>query len=73
MAIYLIGKIKQKNNGKFALVDAADIELPDGRRLDEVVFATKLSELENDCEFMTEEGAKTYINELIESALEGEY
>lgn len=35
MAIYLIGKIKPKNNGTFAMVDAADVEMPDGSRLSE--------------------------------------
>lgn len=35
MAIYIIGKLKQKNNGKFALLDAADVEMPDGTRLSE--------------------------------------
>lgn len=34
MPIYLIDKIKQKNNGSFALLDAADIEMADGTRLD---------------------------------------
>lgn len=33
MAIEVIAKIKPKNNGDFALVDAKDIELPDGSRL----------------------------------------
>lgn len=33
MAIELIGKIKPKNNGTFAMVDAADVEMPDGGRL----------------------------------------
>ena len=33
MAIDLIDKIKPKNNGSFALVDAADVEMPDGSRL----------------------------------------
>lgn len=33
MAIELISKIKPKNNGNFALVDAADVEMPDGTRL----------------------------------------
>ena len=37
MAIYIIGKLKQKNNGKFALLDAADIEMPDGTRLSEYI------------------------------------
>jgi hypothetical protein len=31
MAIELIGKIKPKNGGKFALVDAADVQVGDGR------------------------------------------
>lgn len=35
MAIELIGKIKPKNGGKFAMVDAEDVELPDGTRLSE--------------------------------------
>lgn len=38
MAIYIIGKLKQKNNGKFALLDATDVEMPDGRRLSECGF-----------------------------------
>lgn len=33
MAIDLIDKIKPKNNGSFALVDAVDVEMPDGTRL----------------------------------------
>ena len=35
MAIYLIGKLKQKNDGKFALLDATDVEMPNGTRLSE--------------------------------------
>ena len=31
MAIELISKIKPKNNGDFAMVDAEDVELSDGR------------------------------------------
>lgn len=42
MAIELIAKIKQKNNGSFALVDAHDVELADQKRLD-----VKISELES--------------------------
>lgn len=34
MSIELIDKIKPKNNGDFALVDAHDVEMPDGTRLD---------------------------------------
>lgn len=37
MAIEVIGKIKQKNNGTFALLDASDVELADGERLDSAV------------------------------------
>lgn len=35
MAITLIDKIKPKNNGKFPLVDAEDVLMPDGKRLSE--------------------------------------
>lgn len=42
MAIYLIGKIKPKNDGGFALVDAADIEMSDGTRLDEYLEGLEL-------------------------------
>lgn len=41
MAIYLIGKIKPKNEGTFALMDAADIEMEDGTRLE--AYLDKLS------------------------------
>lgn len=34
--IELISKIKPKNNGTFAMVDASDVEMPDGKRLSEV-------------------------------------
>lgn len=44
MAIELISKIKPKNNGKFAMVDAVDVEMPDGRRLSEMVFTVKTQE-----------------------------
>lgn len=37
MAIELIAKIKPTNGGSFAMVDAHDVELADGRRLDEFV------------------------------------
>lgn len=33
MAIELVSKIKPKNSGSFALVDAEDVEMPDGSRL----------------------------------------
>lgn len=35
MAIELISKIKPKNNGDFPMVDAEDVEMPDGTRLSE--------------------------------------
>ena len=38
MAIELIDKIKQKNNGTFKLVDAVDVELSDGRDVDKVLL-----------------------------------
>lgn len=41
MPIYLIDKIKQKNGGSFALLDAADIEMADGTRLDAVLKEMK--------------------------------
>lgn len=34
MSIELIDKVKPKNGGNFALVDASDVELPDGTRMD---------------------------------------
>ena len=37
MSIELIDKIKPKNNGAFALVDAHDVAMPDGTRLDETM------------------------------------
>lgn len=37
MAINLIDKIKPKNNGTFAMVDAQDVEFPDGKRLPEKI------------------------------------
>lgn len=37
MPIELIDKIKPKNNGTFAMVDAADVEMEDGTRLPEAL------------------------------------
>lgn len=37
MSIELIDKIKPKNNGTFSLVDACDVEMEDGRRLEDAV------------------------------------
>lgn len=38
MAIELIDTIKPKNNGSFPIVEAADVLMPDGKRLDEYQF-----------------------------------
>ncbi len=35
MPIEIIDKIKPKNNGSFPLMDAADVQMPDGKRLTE--------------------------------------
>lgn len=37
MAIEMIDKIKPKNNGNFAVVDAIDVEMADGTRLEEAI------------------------------------
>jgi hypothetical protein len=41
MAIELIDKIKPKNGGSFPLVEAADVEMPDGKRLDQIAGKIK--------------------------------
>lgn len=45
MAIELIDKIKPKNNGSFAMVDAEDVAMPDGTRLSEYNPGTGLPEV----------------------------
>ena len=37
MPIFVIDKLKQKNEGDFSLMDTADIEHSDGRSLDAVI------------------------------------
>jgi YD repeat-containing protein len=37
MPIEIIDKIKPKNNGSFPLVDAADVQMPNGERLTEAL------------------------------------
>lgn len=37
MAIDVIGTIKPKNGGKFPVVEAADVALPDGKRMDAAI------------------------------------
>ncbi len=56
--IYLIDKIKQKNDGDFFLVDAADIECADGTSLE-----AKLEELS------TGSGTEAATDEEVEEAL----
>lgn len=87
MAIELIGKIKPKNNGGFAMVDASDVEMPDGSRLSDQDFGgglPEVSEADNGKIFTVVNGelilvpvadssVKTYVDEYINSALEGEY
>ena len=60
MAIELIDKIKQKNNGTFALVDATDVDMGDGKRL-------------SDKEFFTEADVKTVISDLFVPCTQAEY
>lgn len=66
MAIELIGKIKQKNNGTFALVDSQDID-HEGRRLNVV-----LQELENGGTAVTALTQRVEANEGKITALQGE-
>lgn len=44
MSIELIDKIKPKNGGTFSLVDASDVEMPDGTRLSEQTIGMKIVE-----------------------------
>lgn len=60
MAIYIIGKIKPKNDGKFALLDAADVDMGDGTRLSEK-------------KILTEEEVNTLVNELFVPITQEEY
>lgn len=48
MSIELIDKIKPKNNGTFPLVDACDVEMEDGRRLEDAVKTHTASEIPDD-------------------------
>lgn len=89
MSIELIDKIKPKNNGNFALIDAVDVEMPDGTRLSEFNLETgsglpEVSEEDNGKIFSVVNGelilvpvadsaVKEYIDEYISSALEGDY
>ena len=87
MSVELIDKIKPKNNGGFALVDAADVEMPDGKRLSEFNPGSGLPEVSEADEgkiFSVVDGklvlvpvadsaVKTYVDDYISSALEGDY
>lgn len=48
MAINLIDKIKPANNGTFPMVDAADVEMPDGSRLSDQFIMKVVDELPDD-------------------------
>ena len=48
MSIELIDKIKPKNNGKFPLIDACDVEMPNGKRLDKAMEAEIAMQLPED-------------------------
>ena len=87
MSVELIDKIKPKNNGGFALVDAADVEMPDGTRLSDQDFSgglPKVSEADDGKIFSVVDGklvlvpvadssVKTYVDDYISSALDGDY
>ena len=47
--VEVIAKIKPKNNGNFALIDAPDVEFEDGVRLDE-----KLEGMEQEMELLVQ-------------------
>lgn len=51
MAIFLIDKIKPKNNGTFAMVDAVDVEMSNGQRLEEFLEALAESAGELDIDY----------------------
>lgn len=53
MGIPLIDKIEPKNNGNFPLVDAKDVQMPDGKRLDE--FAETVGASIQFCKAVTQE------------------
>ena len=50
MAIELIAKIKQKNNGTFKLVDACDVEMANGQDLETYLSNLDVSGGEGVCE-----------------------
>lgn len=49
MSIELIDKIKPKNNQTFSLVDACDVEMPNGIRLDEAMKTKATTEYPENC------------------------
>lgn len=54
MAVEIIGKMKPKNNQPFALMDAVDVEMPDGRRLDAWREGIRLQKVNVQIEEITE-------------------
>lgn len=82
MAIGITGKFKPKGN--FPLMDAVDIEMPDGTRLSEYNGFPGVTEADNGkipqvvngeivLVSVKDSDIATYIDEYISSALEGEY
>ena len=50
MAIEIIAKIKQKNNGTFKLVDACDVEMSNGQDLETYLQNFNVSEGDHECD-----------------------
>lgn len=87
MSVEVIDKIKPKNNGDFPIVEAQDVEMPDGTRLSDQDFSAGLPEVSeaDDGKIFSVVGGKlvlvpvadssvkTYVDDYINSALEGEY
>lgn len=85
MAIELMDKIKPKGGGTFPMVEAGDVEMPDGTRLsDHDLGLPEVSEADNGKIFSVVDGklvlvpvadssVKTYVDDYINSALEGDY
>ena len=60
MSVEIIDKIKPKNNGDFSLMDAADVEMPDGTRLTDHEFleSSQLPEAINEALRIAKESGK---------------
>lgn len=84
MAISVIDTIKPKNNGSFPIVEAADVVMPDGTRLGDAAMLPATTEADEGKIPQVVDGAlvlvdvadsaiAAYIEDYINSALEGEY